>query len=60
MHILTVNIRLTRAAANEGAFLPHARQNAHCVCLQETKVHVRPIGECDGVLPGQFTMGHAF
>jgi exonuclease III len=59
MHIITVNICAARAAAAEGSFRPLARQNAGSVCLQETKAHVRPIGDRDVELPVHFTMDYA-
>jgi len=59
MHIITVNICATRAAAAEGSLRPLTRQNADFVCLQETQAHVRPIGDCDLQLPGHLTMDYA-
>jgi exonuclease III len=56
MHIITVNICATRAAAAEGSFRPLARRNADFVCLQATQAHVRPIGDRDVDLPWHLTV----
>jgi len=60
MHIVTVNIFATHAAAAEGSFRRLGRRNTDFVGLRKTEAHVRPIGERAVELPGQPTMDHAF
>jgi hypothetical protein len=56
MHIVTVNIFATHAAAAEGSFRRPGCQNMDFVGLRKTDAHVRPIGERDGELPGSLTL----
>jgi hypothetical protein len=56
MHIVTVNIFATHAAAAEGSFRRLGRHNMYLVGLRKTEAHLRPIVERDGELPGPLTL----